>query len=184
MLFSPEAQGQAPASDVTATAIELKRASRDELPDIQRLAGVIWRAHYPGIITDDQIDYMLDRGYAVPVLEGFLDGGDRGLELATVDGEIAGFAAWYVTENRAAAKLDKLYVLQARQRLGLGGRLIARVAELARAAGASILVLNVNKHNTQAIRAYEKHGFAIREAVVVDIGGGFVMDDYVMASPL
>jgi len=33
----------------------------------------------------------------------------------------------------------------------------------------------------QAIRAYERYGLAIREAVVVDIGNGFVMDDYVMA---
>jgi len=34
------------------------------------------------------------------------------------------------------------------------------------------------------VRAYEKHGFAIRESVVVDIGGGFVMDDFVMARSL
>jgi GNAT superfamily N-acetyltransferase len=100
--------------------------------------------------------------------------------LASVVGRLAGFAAWYVTADRAAAKLDKLYVVQSLQRKGLGGRLIGRVADLARGAGASVLVLNVNKHNIQAIRAYEKHGFAIREAVVVDIGGGFVMDDYVM----
>ena len=164
--------------------ITLARARRDELPAVQRLAGVIWRAHYPGIITHDQIDYMLERGYALPVLEGFLEGEDRGLELATVDGELAGFAAWYVPDDQSQAKLDKLYVLQSRQRLGVGGRLIAHVAELARAAGARTLVLNVNKYNVQAIRAYEKHGFAIREAVVVDIGGGYVMDDFVMAAPL
>jgi diamine N-acetyltransferase len=169
---------------VSGPAIELKRASRDQLRDVQRLAGVIWRAHYPGIITHDQIDYMLERGYALPVLEGLLDGYDRGLELAMVDGELAGFAAWYVTDDPAEAKLDKLYVLQSRQRLGLGGRLMARVSDLARDAGATRLVLNVNKHNRQAIRAYEKHGFTIREAVVVDIGGGFVMDDYVMAKGL
>ena len=53
-----------------------------------------------------------------------------------------------------------------------------------RAQRCSTLILNVNKNNVQAIRAYEKNGFAIREAVVVDIGGGFVMDDYVMAKPL
>ncbi len=164
--------------------IELARARRDELPAVQRVAGVIWRAHYPGIITRDQIEYMLERGYALPALEGFLGADGRGLELATVDGELAGFAAWYVTEDRSEAKLDKLYVLQSRQRLGLGGRLIARVGELAHAAGARTLVLNVNKHNSLAIRAYEKHGFAIREAVIADIGSGFVMDDYVMAKAL
>jgi len=169
---------------VADSRIELRRARRDELPEVQRLAGVIWRAHYPGIVTPAQIDYMLESGYALSVLEGFLDGNDRGLELASVDGRLAGFAAWYVTEERVTAKLEKLYVVQALQRRGLGGRLIGRIADLARDAGASILVLNVNKNNVQAIRAYEKHGFAIHEAVVVDIGGGFVMDDYVMAMAL
>ncbi|MEO8488040.1 MAG: hypothetical protein ABI585_17060, partial [Betaproteobacteria bacterium] len=46
------------------------------------------------------------------------------------------------------------------------------------------LVLNVNKRNAKAIAAYRACGLATREDVVVDIGGGFVMDDYVMAKPL
>lgn len=165
-------------------AIAVVRARRDELPEVQRLAGVVWRAHYPGIITPEQIEYMLARGYALDALEAFLGRDGRGLELATVGGTPVGLAAWYVTENPAEAKLDKLYVLPSEQRRGLGRRLIERVAELARAAGARTLILNVNKNNVQAIRAYEKHGFAIREAVVVDIGRGFLMDDYVMAKPL
>ncbi len=160
------------------------RARPEQLPDVQQLAGVIWRAYYPGIISPAQIEYMLARGYALDALARFLGGPDRGLELATVAGELAGFAAWYVPDEPATAKLDKLYLLPSRQRLGLGGRLLARVEALARAAGATTLTLNVNKHNAQAIRAYEKHGFAVREAVVVDIGEGFVMDDYVMAKGL
>jgi ribosomal protein S18 acetylase RimI-like enzyme len=161
--------------------VEIRPARHDEIAVVTGLAHAIWQAHYPGIITVEQIDYMLARGYAADVLAGFLGRADRGLELALVDGEPAGFAAWYVTDDPGEAKLDKLYVLQARQRLGLGGSLIRRIAELARAAGATTLILNVNKRNVQAIRAYEKHGFAIRAAVVDDIGGGYVMDDYVMA---
>ncbi len=165
-------------------SIELRPARRDEVPAVRRLARVIWHAHYPGIITIEQIDYMLERGYATDALEGFLGRPDRGLELALVDDEPAGFAAWYAIEGAGEVKLDKLYVLSSFQRTGIGRRLIARVAELARAAGATTLVLNVNKQNVQAIRAYRKHGFAIREAVVNDIGDGFVMDDYVMARSL
>ena len=188
---------RAPARDMlssTATPIRLVsvpeaqiaivRARHDQLPEVRRLAERIWRAHYPGIITDGQIDYMLERGYAIETLTFFLDAADRGLELAAVDGAIAGFAAWYVTDNPEEAKIDKLYVLQSSQRQGIGGRLIACVEGHARAAGARTLALNVNKNNTQAIRAYQKHGFAIREAVVVDIGHGYVMDDYVMAMPM
>jgi ribosomal protein S18 acetylase RimI-like enzyme len=160
------------------------RARHEELPVVRELAGRIWRAHYPGIISHEQIAYMLERGYAPDALAEFLDVPERGLELATVDGELAGFAAWYVTDNPDEAKLDKLYVQQSRQRQGIGGRLIAHVSSLASVAGARLLVLNVNKQNAQAIRGYEKHGFAVREAVVVDIGRGYVMDDYVMVKPI
>jgi ribosomal protein S18 acetylase RimI-like enzyme len=181
------AAGGLPALPIVAMTridVAIVRARPEQLPEVQRLAGVIWRAHYLKIISAAQIEYMLARGYALDALAQFLGAPDRGLELATVDGALAGFAAWYVTTDPGTAKLDKLYVLQSRQRLGLGGRLIARVEELARAAGATTLILNVNKYNAQAIRAYEKHGFAIREAVVVDIGQGHVMDDYVMARSL
>ena len=169
---------------VTEAEIAIVRARHEQLPAVQRLAERIWRAHYPGIITDGQIEFMLERGYAIETLAFFLDAADRGLELATVDGTIAGFAAWYVTDNRAEAKIDKLYVLQPLQRQGIGGRLIACVEGHARAAGARTLALNVNKNNTQAVDAYHKHGFAVREPVMVDIGHGYVMDDYVMAKPI
>ena len=157
------------------------RAGRRTRPKLHRSEGV------ETVLRSVQIDYMLERGYALDTLDalaGFLSRRDRNLELAKVDGELAGFAAWYVTEDPREAKLDKLYVLPTHQRHGLGGRLIERVEELARRVGAVTLILNVNKNNVQAIRAYEKRSFAIREAVVNDIGRGYVMDDYVMAKPI
>ncbi len=39
----------------------------------------------------------------------------------------------------------------------------------------------MNKRNAQAIAAYRRNSFVIAESVITDIGGGFVMDDYVMA---
>ena len=62
--------------------------------------------------------------------------------------------------------------------------LLRHVIEAAQLREFSALVLNVNKRNTAAIAAYRRNGFAVREEVVVDIGGGFVMDDYVMALTL
>lgn len=162
-------------------AITLARAKATDLAVVRRIADTVWRAHYPAIITAAQIDYMLERGYHPDALAWFLGRADRGIEIATVGGEPAAFAAWFLTDTAGEAKLDKLYALPHRQRLGLGGRLIDRCDGLARAAGATTLILNVNKHNAQAIAAYRKHGFAVRESVVVPIGNGFVMDDYVMA---
>ena len=47
--------------------------------------------------------------------------------------------------------------------------------------------MQVNKRNDRAIAAYQKAGFCIAEEAVLDIGGGFVMDDFLMekeVSPL
>ena len=45
-------------------------------------------------------------------------------------------------------------------------------------------MLNVNRNNTKAIRAYERAGWHVAEEIVADIGNGYVMDDYVMSKQL
>jgi ribosomal protein S18 acetylase RimI-like enzyme len=46
------------------------------------------------------------------------------------------------------------------------------------------VVLGVNKSNEKALRAYRRNGYAVREAVKKDIGGGFFMDDFIMEKVL
>ena len=170
----------APVS-VSAPVIAIVPAGRADLPVVQRLAHTIWHRHYPGIITVLQIDYMLARGYAEDALAKFLSTPGAGLLLAKADGATVGFAAYLPADEPATMKLDKLYVLQEQHGRGLGRKLIDAVVAAARAQRCATLILNVNKQNAGAIRAYERCAFAVREAVVVDIGEGHVMDDYVMA---
>ncbi len=58
--------------------------------------------------------------------------------------------------------------------------MLAHICEQARALGAPAVWLQVNKRNERAIAAYLRAGFQIEKEAVFDIGGGFVMDDYVM----
>lgn len=44
--------------------------------------------------------------------------------------------------------------------------------------------LTVNKNNTNSINAYKKMGFVTVESIVMDIGEGYVMDDYKMRKEL
>jgi ribosomal protein S18 acetylase RimI-like enzyme len=159
-------------------------ATDDDLGAVAALAGVVWRKHYPGIITPEQIEYMLARGYAHAALRRFLTEEGAGLDLAYVDARFAGFAGYHRGEGADELKLDKLYVHPELQSLGVGRRLIEATEAAAHAQRRATIILNVNKNNAQAIRAYARSGFAVREAVVVDIGGGFVMDDYIMAKRL
>ena len=165
-------------------SIRIVAAVEADLPRVAELAGVIWRKHYPGIITPEQIEYMLALGYSHEALRRFIAEEGAGLDLAYVENRLAGFAAYYRTDRDDELKLDKLYVHQDFQGRGVGRSLIASTEAVAMAQRRTTLILNVNKQNLQAIRAYERNGFLVREAVVVDIGGGFAMDDYVMAKRL
>jgi ribosomal protein S18 acetylase RimI-like enzyme len=62
--------------------------------------------------------------------------------------------------------------------------MLRHVEERARERGCRSLVLQVNKRNDIAVAFYRKAGFSVREEAVFDIGGGFVMDDYVMEKAL
>jgi ribosomal protein S18 acetylase RimI-like enzyme len=155
-----------------------------DIEPLRALAHAIWHAHYPGIISREQIDYMLAQRYSPEVIAAELARPDCWWRLARLGGEPVAFASCALDTAPRAMKLDKLYVLPERQRGGIGGALLEQVLGIARQTGCERLWLAVNKNNAGAIAAYRRHGFAIRASVVKDIGGGFVMDDYIMERPV
>jgi GNAT superfamily N-acetyltransferase len=164
--------------------LAIRSAGADDLATVARLAYDIWWQHYPGIITPGQIRYMLERGYSHEALAGFFADARAGIALAERQGEALGFAAWHPAQEAAALKLDRLYVLPRCHGCGVGRALIEHVADRARSQGCEALMLNVNRHNTGSIEAYRHVGFRICDAVDAPIGGGYVMEDYIMVRAL
>jgi GNAT superfamily N-acetyltransferase len=155
--------------------------------DVERLVGLareIWYAHYPAIIGIAQIEYMLKQRYDFEVVRAELRQSGVWWDKLMVGKEMAGFASYFLTQVAGEMKLDKLYVHPRHQRQGYGGMMVARACEVARGQGCIRLKLAVNKDNRGAIAAYLKHGFSVVAGVVKDIGGGFVMDDYIMVKPV
>ena len=166
------------------TAPQILPATESDLPAIASLAGVIWRAHYPGIISTEQIEYMLAKMYSLETLWEEIRSRAIRYERLLVGQELVGFAAHGPTEQPRQFKLHKIYLHPSWQGRGLGSLLLAHCEHAVCELGADRLMLTVNKRNAKAIAAYQRNGFAITDSVVVDIGGGFVMDDYVMAKEL
>lgn len=164
-----------PAGGVRIEPLALRDVER-----VSALAREIWFAHYPGIISVEQIEYMLAQRYDSAFIRSELAQGDCWWDVLACDGEIAGFASCFMADESAAMKLDKLYIHPRHQRRGYGGMLIGHVCARAAGLGCRRVVLAVNRNNRHAIAAYTKHGFEIREAVMKEIGNGFVMDDYLM----
>lgn len=161
--------------------VQVVPAEDRDAEDIAVLAARIWRRHYPGIISGAQIGYMLAQRYTPRLLRQQLASPGNWWDKLLADEELAGFSNYFLSEEPGEMKLDKIYVHQAHQRKGYGGMLLSRALQVSRAQGCARLILAVNRRNYNAIAFYRKHGFRIVDSAVKDIGGGFVMDDYIMA---
>ena len=155
-----------------------------DIPALIELARAIWYAHYPSIITVEQIEYMLGQRYSPDVIRGQLASGSAWWDKLLVDGVLVAFAASEAGDEPYAMKLDKLYVRNDLHGRGYGSTLLRHVEERARAHGCTQLYLQVNKNNRGAIEAYLKNGFVVTQAATFDIGRGFYMDDYVMTKSI
>lgn len=159
--------------------IILRKAKEEDIATIQDLADRTWRITYAEYLSTEQIDYMLEKMYNRGELLSQLQKGYAFL-IAEEDDVDLGFASFSIFEpENHSFKLHKLYVLPQTHGRGVGKLLINEVFNLVKRAGAKSLQLNVNKNN-KAKEFYERAGFIIKETVILDIGNGFVMDDYVM----
>jgi len=158
--------------------------NKEDIPELLRLARAIWYAHYPAIISVEQIEYMLNQRYHPHVIASQLESAGCWWSKLVIDGVMVAFSACELADHPGEMKLDKLYVNQDLRGRGYGSLLLGHVEDIARKQGCHTVYLQVNKNNTSAIEAYQRNGYAVRESATFDIGQGFVMDDYVMAKKL
>lgn len=164
--------------------VQLLRVGEEHLPALAELAGVIWRQHYPGIISREQIEYMLGQMYSLETLRGELREKQVCFVRLLADDRFVGFASFGPLAEPDVFKLHKCYLLPEFHGRGLGSRLLQYCETEVRQLGGRRLKLAVNKQNVKAIAAYRRNGFCVAESVVTDFGGGFVMDDFILAKDL
>jgi diamine N-acetyltransferase len=157
-------------------------AGEADLATVAELAGRIWRAHFPSILSAAQIEYMLAWMYDLKQLRADVA---RGVvyELLYEGDRPLGYCG-YEEMPGGELRLHKLYLEVAEHGRGLGSFVLRHVEDEARHRGLDRVVLGVNRLNEKAIRAYRRNGYVVREAVKTDIGGGFFMDDFIMEKPL
>ncbi len=164
--------------------MEIKIASQQDLAIIQQLAETIWPICYGPIISAEQIRYMLDFIYSQDALKEQYNKGHRFI-MAIEHNTPIGFASFSQksAEEQTTYRLHKIYVLTNIHSKGVGSFLLDHVCNESKKAGAHLLELNVNKYNP-AKNFYDRKGFSHLKEEVIDIGNGYVMDDYVMVKKL
>lgn len=159
--------------------LTFRPATHADIPLLRELAGRIWRACYPGVITAGQIEYMLGWMYSGGKIAEEMACGVA-WELAFLESAPAGYLSLGF-HDIGVADLHKLYLLPDLHGHGLGQAMLTHVSGIAAGRGCREVRLRVNKKNERALRSYMQAGFRIVEAVVGEIGGGFVMDDYILS---
>lgn len=167
--------------------VEIRALQDGEVAALAALAREIWRAHYPGIISEAQIEYMLAERYTEALIRGELQRRDLWWDVLLLNGMLSGYTSYFratAANGAKSIKIDKLYLHPRVHRQGYGGLLIDHVAKRMAQHGCTQLTLAVNRNNRSAIAAYRRHGFRIADTSLKRIGGGFWMDDYIMIKDL
>src|SRR5574343_57339 len=159
--------------------MDIRALKYDELIIVHEIAHATWPNTFKDILSQEQIMYMLNWMYDLKQLESQFNQGHQ-FFVAEVDGKPVGFIG--IEPNypeKGLTKIHKIYILPNQQGLGIGKKLIEYVRELSIQSEKQGLLLNVNRFN-KAVDFYKVLGFKTLFEENIDIGNGFLMEDYVM----
>ncbi len=160
----------------------LRKATDADTSLIQNIADISWRAAYSDILSKEQIDYMLDSMYSDEEIHNQLANLDYHYFIVEDDqdhNKPVGYIGYEHYVEAHTTKLHRIYLIPDARGKGFGKEAILFARYMAEARGNDRLILNVNKENP-AKNIYESLGFSVYDEIVLDIGNGYVMDDYMM----
>ena len=161
----------------------IRRWTQADLPTVQSLLLETWLDAYTSFIPRNDVVGYLHAQYSLAKLEAlFADPDVTGL-VAELDGVVAGYAKLFHNRAQQRFYVHQLYILPARQGLGLGHRLMAAAEDRARELGADRIWLGVMVNNTQAVGWYRKMGYTITETAPF-VMGSTTVDHYIGYLPL
>ena len=159
--------------------ISFKKAKKNDTSLIRELAEKSWNSSYVGIISQEQIDYMLSKMYSVEEITKQLNNPNYHYYLIFNEEIPAGFIGFEHHYEKETTKLHRVYLLPEMKGKGLGKKAIQLLKGKVSETADKRIILNVNKAN-DAQNVYKSQGFEVYDEIILDIGEGFVMDDYLM----
>jgi ribosomal protein S18 acetylase RimI-like enzyme len=164
--------------------VEFRRAvSGEDVAEVARLAREIWSEHYPRIIGQEQVDYMIEKFQSAKAIAEQIAAGFE-YYFIVLDGTSAGYLAVVEEPESSSLLLSKIYVRKQSRGIGLGEAALRLAEDICGKHNLRSIRLTVNKYNARSIAWYEHMGFSNAGPSLRDIGGGFLMDDFVMEKPV
>lgn len=160
--------------------ITILDAGLNDIKTIQEITNITWPITYGEILSKEQLDYMLGLFYSEEALAKQIEKKEQLFYLISDSESIIGFIGIeHNYKNEAITKIHKIYLLPETQGKGIGKKVFDEIQNMALENNSKGLLLNVNRFNT-ALGFYKKIGFEVAEEVNIEIGNGYLMEDYVM----
>lgn len=159
--------------------IVINLLSKNEMVVVREIAQITWPITYREILSSEQLDFMFEWMYNLETLQNQVEEGQLYYVLKENEKPLGFIGLELFTTEKNELKIQKIYVLPDNQGKGVGRKLIEKAVEIAQKKGIENVILNVNRFN-KAVSFYQKLGFKISSEVNIDIGKGYLMEDYIM----
>lgn len=157
----------------------MKKAETDgQIHEISKLAEMIWNEHFTPIIGKAQVDYMVEKFQSYSALKGQISDGYEYYQIFD-NGEFCGYTGIH-PDGDGRLFLSKLYIKKEARGRRLATGAFEFLKELCRQRGYTAVWLTCNRQNENTLGVYRHLGFETIDTRKTDIGGGFIMDDYIM----
>ncbi|WP_165042642.1 GNAT family N-acetyltransferase [Dysgonomonas sp. ZJ709] len=164
--------------------MKIHEAKTEHIWIIQSLSSRVWPHTFREILSEQQIAYMMDMMYSDQALENQMKELNHHYLLVEEQGEYLGYVSYELDyKGKPWTKVHKIYVLPSTQGKGVGRLFIEAVGKIAKEYGNLELSLNVNRYN-KAVDFYKRMGFEIIGNEDIDIGNGFLMEDFILNKKL
>lgn len=159
--------------------IEIEQISTNRVHVVHNLAHDIWPHAFRDILTPDQIKYMLDWMYDESTLAEQVQIGQLYYVLKEFNRPLGFIGVEPNYPDAGYLRIHKCYLLPEVQGKGHGRKLLNQAIDVAFDLDLNALHLNVNRFN-KAVEFYKHVGFNIVGEEDIDIGQGYLMEDYIM----
>ena len=150
----------------------------EQIKELCVLDKEIWNEYSICFISQEQIDYMLEKFQSEAVVKDQIKFQKYQYYFLEEDGENIGYFA--VQRQKDNLFLSKIYIKKGFRGKGYGRKaFVNAIIPIAQELELPAITLTVNKYNFASIMAYEKLGFDRIVSKEFDIGNGYVMDDYI-----
>lgn len=160
--------------------IRIQRATITDCETIQSIANIAFRETYARILSEEQIEYMMEWMYSTSSLHKQMLKEGHIYYIAFDDNIPVGYVS-IQQEDAHLFHLQKIYVLPQKQGKHIGKDLFKQAIKAIKEIHPAPckMELNVNRNNT-AIEFYTRMGMKKVKEGDFHIGNGFYMNDYIM----